>query len=184
VRFASRLRRTIASSFARSALLGSAALLTASCATSHAVSAPDGSTAYDVSCFNGRWACDDEARRVCGGGPYVVLDDDATTSVLSKGRNGSLRVQCADDYAATRAPAARVGLSKPEPPSEREFLSACLPLPTRAKQCLNSVYRQDHKKDCASTLGALTDEAKGRLDDALLIVPPDSSVPATETMEL
>src|SRR5437868_7093965 len=83
-----------------------AAVAFSACASSSMVALNDGSTAYDVSCMNGRWACSSEAERVCGGGKYVVLDEDDVTTVLSGGKNGSLRIQCVDEYVAAHAPAA------------------------------------------------------------------------------
>jgi hypothetical protein len=79
------------------------ALFACACATSSSIQMADGSTAHDVSCFAGHWACASEAKKVCGGRPYVVLDDDAVLEIASKGQQGSMRVQCVDDYAAANA---------------------------------------------------------------------------------
>jgi hypothetical protein len=65
---------------------------------------PDGSTAYDVACFSGRWACSNEAASVCNGGPYVVLEEDTTLGMVTRDRQGSIRVQCTGDYLAAQRP--------------------------------------------------------------------------------
>lgn len=74
------------------------------CATSRSVTGPNGATAYDVDCFGGRWSCSEEARRVCEGGNYIVLDEDVTLGMMSRDRQGSLRIQCVADSVAARTP--------------------------------------------------------------------------------
>ncbi len=71
------------------------------CATSRPIAASNGSTAYEVSCSNGRWECTAEAERVCNGGHYVVLDEDSALGMASHDRHGSLTIQCIEDYVAS-----------------------------------------------------------------------------------
>jgi hypothetical protein len=92
--------------------------LLAGCATSQAVVISDGSTAYDVSCFSGRWACSSEAERVCNGGHYVVLEEDVGLGMVSKNQQGSLRIQCVEEYVGANSPRP-VRASSPDEPGTR-----------------------------------------------------------------
>jgi hypothetical protein len=100
-------------------LVCAAAALVGACATSSTVHTADGSEAHDISCIGGHFACGDEAKRVCGGRPYVVLDDDGTLEFVSKSQQGSMRVQCVDDYVAANAPAAQPPATSAARPSDQ-----------------------------------------------------------------
>lgn len=169
----------------------------AGCATSTQVQLADGSTAHDVSCYGGRFACSDEARRVCGNRPYVVLDEDDVLGVMSKSQQGSIRVQCTDDYLAAQLPAPSPAPAKPKEGAacnaayreiaslsaawgrvrngapkavatpQEAFMKTCATLPGKAQMCLVTVYRQAHH-ECSKVLGALDEAARERLDEVLL----------------
>lgn len=157
----------------------------------------DGSTAHDVSCYGGRFACSDEASRLCGGRPYTVLDEDTGLEMLSRSRQGSVRIQCNDDWLAahTTPPPSpsqkpkegaacsaayreigslsmawgrvRGGTPKTEATPRDGFMKTCTTIPEKAQMCLVSVYRKAHP-ECPKVLGELDEATRARLDAVLL----------------